>query len=246
MRIGRLRDLDVLATLLPKRTKKAIVARALYLGDRTEPITYNKKFFKSPNLQNSYWAGLIAADGDVQVARSFVTLKLKQTDESLIELFRLAIGYSGEILRYTSKVDPRTGKCYDSSLIRLGSCSELINDLKLNWNITGKKSLTLKALMITKRSLKLSYLIGLIDGDGHIKRITHYKCLRLQLSGTRKILEWAKEIFDDLAPPKFRSSNVRPNGRMFDLIVTGRRAEIIAAELMKVPVGRLERKWNAV
>jgi hypothetical protein len=177
---------------------------------------------------------------------NFLTLKVKLTDRTLVERFRRDTGFTGDLYDYRSAVDKRTGKSYPSSIVRVHGCAEWITDPKTNWNIADRKSLTLSAPCHLSLEQAESYLIGLIDGDGSIAVVDKRRYLRLQLSGARGILDWAATFIDDLVPPGRLRSTVRPNGSMYDFIITGERAVAVLGVLDKVPVAKLERKWQKV
>ncbi len=236
--------------LLPHRTARAISARLGALGLRSGRYTFDKDYFCTPTHQNAYWAGLLAADADIQETRDYLSLKLKETDNELIRRFARDTGFSGQLYYYTQH-DKRTGNTYESAQIRVYGCKSWISDLRRLWNITGRKSLTLKPPELPDVApYLLSFLVGFIDGDGSIQALVdskdrHY--LRLQLSGTKEFLDWAKRIFDNLVPnTHWQESNVRRNGNMYDLIITGRRAVLITQILHQQPVTKLARKWDRV
>lgn len=242
---GKRRDVASLATLLPGRSSGAIQARLQLLGFRTGRLSHDTDFFALPDRLNSYWAGVLAADGDIQEKRGWITLKLKRADQDTVARFKSDVQFSGSIYEYESAVDKRTGKTYRSSQVRVYACRKWIEDLSGNWNLRGRKSLTLEPPIGLSMPNALAYIVGVIDGDGSIQRVGPQRYLRLQVSGTRPLLEWIKVIFDSIAPTKYyRDAQVRPNGSMFDLVITGERAKTILAVLDSVPVEKMPRKWN--
>jgi hypothetical protein len=243
---GVRRKLKELSALFPRRTTRAISARLAHLGIKSGKYTFDRHFFEPPNVQNSYWAGVLAADGDIQDNRVWVSLKVQRTDRVLIERFARATAFSGPIYDYESATDERTGKRYLSSQVRVYGCSEWIRDLQVLWNISNRKSLTLQAPSASHSFENcLAYVIGLIDGDGSIALVAG-KYLRLQMSGTRAILQWAASILEDIVPSTGRRATVRDNREMCDFIVTGRRAVKLLQVLKAVSVEKMDRKWNKV
>ena len=71
-----------------------------------------------------------------------------------------------------------------------------VNDLWSNFNIGPRKSLTIKPPNGLTQEQSLSYICGLIDGDGSVyiqksKGISYYK---IKIVGTHELMHWCKDI----------------------------------------------------
>ena len=122
---------------------------------------YNKKFFNNIDTEEkAYWAGFIAADGNVRKDFLKMRIELNIQDHAHLEKFRKNIEGNNPI---KESIRPKNHSCYIDI-----NCKELciaLNDL----GITPKKSLTLK-INFDKIPLELRhhFIRGYFDGDGSI------------------------------------------------------------------------------
>jgi hypothetical protein len=207
--------------------------------------TLNKNYFNKPNLKNSYWAGLLAADGCIQ-RKDSVAIVLHKNDEHHLKTFAEYVNYNGPIL------SSRTDNCVK---INFYGAQQWVKDLDKNFSITKKKSLTLKPPPLYSYKLRLAFVIGYLDGDGsifHRVRKHHtkakeyqYPCVSMAFVGTLDILEWIKQNLDDLIPP-ISTINVRKchKARAYQYVVSGKRAKELVRQLKRIDVPKLERKWR--
>lgn len=211
----------------------------------------NNYFFNVPNIQNSYWAGFIAADGCIGNCRGkrFLVINLKNTDRDILEEFKNQTSFTGNISNGKHK---GYGKYIDNiycySTIQIRNCDQWISDLKQHWNITENKSITILRPNITDINLQLSYIIGLIDGDGHIG-IANGK-LKFELCGTKDVLEWASNILYSLEDnEKYDKLTVykKKNEKMHYINCSSIRAYCLLKQLIeKSTPYKLTRKWNKI
>lgn len=130
-------------------------------------IEYDDKFFDDPNELNSYWAGVLAADGCIQSYRDTVLLGISAVDIDVLESFVGAIKYQGKIRRYPNRRD---------NLAVVGiSGDNIVKNLARNFSIVRKKTYTLRPPKICSEKCIRSYIRGFMDGDGCI---TGYGCKR--------------------------------------------------------------------
>ena len=120
---------------------------------------YNKKFFNNIDTEEkAYWAGFIAADGNVRKDFLKMRIELNIQDHAHLEKFRKNIEGNNPI---KESIRPKNHSCYIDI-----NCKELciaLNDL----GITPKKSLTLKFNYDLLPNIYLKdFLRGLWDGDG--------------------------------------------------------------------------------
>lgn len=198
-------------------------------------IEYNYLFFKQSNILNSYWAGFIAADGNIYKNQLKIHINLK--DKILLERFKQDIQYAGEIHYHRAR-----GKTKESASLTI-SGKNLVQDLYTNFNITPKKSLTLEPPIAIDEENALSYITGLLDGDGTIRIRKDKNILSIKFNGTKKILSWIKYILSNITPIK---ANIHTYSSVSELVLLGKTAEMIGKKLKSIPIDKLDRKWGII
>ena len=201
----------------------------------------NLEFFKTPNELNCYWAGFIAADGNIQPSRNTVCIMLAAKDKCHLERFSNDIRYTGSVKDTITKLN---NKSYPGARLSICGASDLIHDLELNFNIIANKSLTLQPPEHLSRRLSLAFIIGYFDGDGSTGV---YKSTGRKMSfvGTSDMLSWIKSIFDEEFSQHVyrRLPTVRPHKGIHEYSIHGKRAEYIMSKLQEIDIPRLGRKW---
>lgn len=122
---------------------------------------YNKQFFNNINTEEkAYWAGFIAADGNIRKDFLKMRIELNIQDYSHLEKFRKSIEGNNPI---KESIRPNNHSCYIDV-----NCKEFC--LALNkLGITPKKSLTLKINFdLIPKELRQHFIRGYFDGDGSI------------------------------------------------------------------------------
>jgi hypothetical protein len=146
----------------------------------------NYSFFSKPNEINSYWAGFIAADGCIiDTDRSKrLSINLSSKDKNHLVLLSNLL----DVPLYTYKT-----KQHDVSRLSLRS-NKLCLDLENNFNITPRKSLTLKPPKLSAK-LQRSFISGYFDGDGslYVIRNKRYTYPGLSILGTEAMLLWIQQ-----------------------------------------------------
>ncbi len=199
-------------------------------------------FFFQPNLENSYWAGLLAADGWIRPESAGKTINqvgisLKSADSHLLESFREAAGYTGVIREYNADGFPQAE-------LRISGVPQWISDLQYHWNLTPRKTLTLQPpneSLLTQGQL-MAFHVGLIEGDGHI-------CIK---GGTLKIemvtasedfADWLEQSWAKIARAQ-PSRYLHKNGTAHYVGLFGANARRLCSKLMATKTHRLMRKWD--
>jgi hypothetical protein len=202
----------------------------------------NRNAFSKPlALKACYWAGFIAADGNLRKSGAKeITLALNIKDKNHLFGLKNYIKYRGKIrLRnYLS-----SGKICRISFTN----AKIYDDLMKNFNIIPKKSLILNPPKNLTNKQSLAYIIGYIDGDGYITSFLSkgrtIKQLKFDILGTKELLFWIKEKLS------LQSSNLLKlsNKNTYRLSVGGNiKAGKILRSLKKVKVPKLQRKWRIV
>lgn len=135
---------------------------------------YDKQFFnKIDNEEKSYWAGFIAADGNIRKDFLKMRIELNIKDYSHLEKFKKSINGNNPI---KESIRPNNHSCYIDV-----NCKEFclaLNEL----GITPKKSLSLKINFdLIPKELRNHFIRGYFDGDGSINKYQREN---------KKYLEW--------------------------------------------------------
>lgn len=234
---GTIKKRDLML-LLPNRTFASITWQASHLKlkannnivlKRLKP--WNENFFHTPNEVNSYWGGMIAADGSINNKNNSLFLHQKEID--VLCRFRDIIGSEHKII--TKKDNSNCSFiCLPSKII--------IKHLEENFNIIANKSLILKPPPNLDYKCSLSYIIGLIDGDGSV--IKKDNKLILSITGTYDVLNWTSSILNNLCLVRRRKDC---KSEIYRLTAYGLKAEKCLNLLYNhnsVKEHRLKRKWD--
>ena len=231
--------------LLPGRTVVAIALKANSLHLKANRkitrkrygINYN--YFAVPNLENSYWAGFIAADGCIDNVKDRVRIKLLESDGHHLETFKDHCG-SGTPIR-NSPNGPR-----NYAALEINGSGRWRADLEQNFCITARKTLTLQPPSHLPRDLSLAFIIGYIDGDGCVfveKLMKQPLRIGIQITSTREMLDWIKHWLDALAPSP-RMAHVIQTGKVCSYKIVGQKTEEVLRTLLALPTPKLDRKWR--
>lgn len=234
------------------RSKASIWKRAKILGLKSDRIKmiricktkykHNRLFFKKPNQLNSYWAGFLAADGWITLNRGqyCLGLKLQISDINRVKKFCKDIGFNGKIRIVKNKMG---NKVFKYAAIVIWGATEIVNDLKNNFNLCERKSLTLQPPYWLNNKNSLAFIIGLFDGDGCITRYKQkhkYKYVEVVFSGTKAVLMWIRGKIDPNG-----KTNVRKQGSIFRYCLYGDSSAKNFYNLVKnIKVPKMMRKWR--
>jgi hypothetical protein len=202
-------------------------------------------FFDGFTMTNCYWAGFIAADGCLYPRYKQLSFDLKLTDFTQLLKFCKASGCKEKV-----KAVYRKDKGVWAAQLYVRGVEDWVRDLGFYFNITPKKSLTLKPpSSLVERGHYLAYIRGLIDGDGCIGKYFMPKQDRwdwvIHLRGTNEVLNYVKGIFDELVPTEGKKRVAKVTTKPpIQYVVRGLRAEKIIALLASIDTPYLERKWN--
>ena len=227
---------DVISNLLGSRTWSAVRNRASYIGlcsssNLGRKYCVNKQYFDAPNIGNSYWAGFIAADGNIRADRKRLSLKLAEKDREHLEAFKSAIKYTGPVLKNCE--------------LQIAS-PDLVHGLEANYNITPQKTHTLQPPLLSSTEERLSFIKGLIDGDGWINE-HRPGSVRISVCGNPQMMEWVRIVVEELLPRQSykNSSVVHCKDRHLSIYsVSGKRATQLFSLIHDLQTFGLYRKWK--
>lgn len=192
-----------------------------------QKVQLNDAFFNSPNINNSYWAGFIAADGCI--TRGRVQIEINSTDTEHLKGFLRDSGCNANIYHSersnSVKISPRA--------------EQWVNDLNDNFNIGPRKSLTLEPPKGLNKSQIKAYITGYIDGDGswYYAGSGNWKYLTLGVVGTEPFLNWMSEHLNG-------NTSIYAEDSYFRLRSFGSTAHGIHMQLWNPRLPLLERKWG--
>lgn len=154
------------------------------LRKRTPRIKVDHFFFSKYTEESCYWAGFILADGYIRTKKRFtLEIKLEKDDITHLQKFKNCIKFEGKI--------KDTYYCNVSI-----SSSQIINDLKNNFDIETKKSLTCFISGKIPSDMIKHYIRGYFDGDGCITNTNKEKgYTQMSFLGTLKTIEFIREYF---------------------------------------------------
>jgi len=248
--VGKLTYKEIAIEL--KKGKRTISSRVKQLGltginlqssTLFEKIySVNDSFFDEINIVNSYYAGLIAADGHVK--GNAISLTQSKPRLYAIERFVRLVDFSGKIYKAKHK------KGYDSFSITITS-ERWKNALKDNFNIVPKKSLILKHPNLEKIEHQLSFITGLIDGDGTVnfyKGKTNRKVAIISLCGTYDITEWIFNFWKSYCSSTGKRISSGPrkltNNNTWEVRISGFRSIKFYQLIKDISIPKMESKWD--
>lgn len=195
-----------------------------------------------------YWAGFIAADGNVmnksETRSYFLTIKLAQKDRNHLQKFQQCIKTTALIKDQTHASFYRLGKFWKetySSTIVLNS-KYLVNSLS-KYNIIPNKTKTYQFPQTLKKHKFInSFIRGYLDGDGSISFKNN--SLRVNFYGTQDCLTNISEIIADNC--KLNLHKPFKNRSIYCIEYNGNNAINLSKWLYKNQKTYLSRKYNLI
>lgn len=218
------KTIEELLNIFPNRSKSSIINRGYFLGlkcdynlrktERKYKYTVNHNFFSEYNINSCYWAGFISADGWVMTGNtSTLGIKLSIKDYDHLINFKKEIKTDSPLF---IKEGISFGKKTKTCMISIYS-KQIISDLRENFNIIPCKTLVNKPPKIDNDLNKLSFIIGLMDGDGTVYKDKN-GYMRIIFLGSYEILEWVKKtLVMFLGEIK---SNVNKKGKIYSFSIS--------------------------
>lgn len=201
----------------------------------------NHTFFTTPNKINSYWAGFIAADGNISKKGNTLTLNLSAKDKQHLQKFNSLVSADYHIREF--QVEKECGLC-DYVAFSLSS-QDWKCDLRQNWGINPNKTHTITFPVGLSIENAKAFICGYIDGDGciYVDRKRKNK-IQLSICGTLEMLQGMKRFFEVEGGIKFYGEQIYATKSIHTLMACGRTAIKILDFLYDNRFPLMERKWN--
>ena len=162
--------------------QRILKANNIPLRKTTTKNKFNIHFFDFYTSESCYWAGFIAADGNISNSRNLVSIHLSVEDYNHLEKFADEINFSGKIEKYDK--DCRisiSGTYYKEALSK-------------NFDIFPQKTKTIKISEKIPDEFLFDFLRGYFDGDGCITQSNGNPHISFT-SGSLEFLQQLQQIF---------------------------------------------------
>lgn len=202
---------------------------------------HNRQFFDQLTPESCYWGGFLAADGCIGKWGA-IQFGLGDKDKDHLEKFKAAISATSPV----SNINRGDG--YQSVQFHVYGAYECHLALETHFNITHRKSLTLKPPNLVEKDHIRHFIRGYIDGDGSInwsndtRRKGHWQ---LGIVGTNQMLEWIKLQLQKCVA-SIGDPSVLPDRNIFQLVFGGEQVVRILDWLYQDSTNetRLTRKYH--
>lgn len=243
------------AKILNVTLARVINLRKLFVANRgrvTRPRKYNLNDYSFSKLDqnNCYWAGFIAADGSITQDNRQLIISCQLSDISHIKRFKEFVNFEGPIHEYTIQYSYKGKSSLKYACSISLSSQQIVMDLKEKFNITQRKSLTLIPPNIIDTNHIDAFILGYLDGDGHIglhNKLNKSKRAALSIAGTFEMLKWIELRFSqvlniDSLNCVYKGSKNAKNTYL--LVLSDKRARNIIKHYFNCRVPKMDRKWT--
>lgn len=233
----------------PNRTGTSLLKKSIKLGYSSKykyhKYTVNKNYWNNIDLIKCYYAGFIAADGNLSIKDHIFSIQLNTKDISILENFKKETNFTGSVEIY-KRTKFKSGELKEVCNLRI-SCGiiQWYQDLFKYFNITPRKTFTLLPPNINDIYLKYAYLIGLIDGDGWICPKGIYRSAIGYVGASEILIEWVSEMFTSITGNKYKINQSKSKS-YYSIVVDNKDSLIIIDYLRQFPISRLKRKWDRI
>lgn len=208
----------------------------------------NLNYFDSYSIENCYWAGFIAADGCIYDKRQQLSIRIQERDFKHLTRFVTDIQCNNKIQHY---IQNRFGSKFKMCQFTVGGIPRILQSLQKKFNITSKKTYTLKPPPLNNKKFILPFIVGYIDGDGYVgirknkykNSIYHQRVI--SIAGTQSILNWINNQFDQIFMLKGKRFVRKIKGsRCYEYGIIGYQSQMVFDALSRLGVPKLSRKWE--
>lgn len=236
---------------LPKRTLRGISCHVYALGLKSGnpriKHSKNEMFWEMPNALNTYYAGLLAADGSVGGCRAILQWTCHKQDRWIMDRFVTDTKFTGHIVESLKK-SPASDHMATHCRIAISACQKWNADLARNFNVIPQKAYRLRPPNISTDFLRCCYLIGYTDGDGCIHPGKNGMPQFQYVSASLSIITWIREFVESHFPFKIKQKTTKvrsfADGNYHSYTTYGMTAVKLFEFLRQIDVPRFPRKWD--
>jgi hypothetical protein len=207
----------------------------------------NHDFFSTVNIESSYWAGFLMADGNIRGNKIWIGLGEK--DKPHLEEFAKALNLTEAVRCYSSVAGGiLKGRNYTRVVLEVGS-KKLVEAIQKNFSVFPQK--TLKPYIPpphVRDNFAKAFIAGLIDGDGFINFYQSGKYIRFGFMGAEEICTWAADVANEALITLGRKPTTyvtKSQRGYWEIRCVGKNAQILLNEMQGICENSLlQRKWN--
>lgn len=218
------------------------IGKAEYTHRIEKRYRVNDNYFSKLTNENCYYAGFIAADGNIDKTKTKLTIGLSAKDKTFLEKFLQDLKANYNI--YKREKD---GFINNSVII---ISNKICYDLERNFNIVPNKSLIYSPPNL-KDSFLDCFIMGLIDGDGTIGFSKRKKgtqdSIYISIVGTYDTVNLVKNRFDEILENKTSKLYQRnKNKNFYQYRISDKNARLIFTYFYTrySNISKLNRKWS--
>lgn len=156
---------------------------------RTHTFNYNY-FDLIDTEEKAYFLGLLWADGFCDKNTGNIVISLQEEDGYILERFKDAVGFSGDITKILSNIPNRKPLC------KFQMFSKQMAEVLDSYGMVKAKSLTLQFPTVISEHLVHHFIRGYFDGDGSVY-INKRKEMGIGIVGTELVLSTIKKYIND-------------------------------------------------
>lgn len=198
-------------------------------------------FFQNHGLIADYWAGFIAADGNIRKDKPCLRFKTSMLDIDHLELFRNHAKCEKNVRIYFHK---QQGQSY--ATLDINGVPKWCENLKTIYGIAPGKTHTLKAPNL-HGTRALAFIKGYIDGDGCVYSGPISSQDRVSVCGNESVLEWMQsEIQSSLGIHSNKPRKIDKDKPIMQWAIAGTKARKLCSAMRELNVPGLERKWGKI
>jgi hypothetical protein len=228
------------------RTDTSVKQQFRRLGIRNDQREHYKRTievwdraFSVTTPESSYWAGLLASDGCIS-DRGLVRIELKALDEDVLQALACYLKFTGKF-SYRSVRNVNGRGMYASFSFR---SNQIRKDLEQKFGIVQRKTDSLPPPDIVDSLLCRAYIVGLIEGDGHIHRSRRGGLMLNFISASPNLFSWVAEQVSAILGKTFSTSHTGKTKRVSSIVVWHNDAERLKLILLEAFEGKMARKWS--
>lgn len=171
--------------------RKILICNNINIKRNIRQLDHNS--FKDINNESCYWAGFLAADGNVSKDTFYVSLGLWETDIEHIKKFLNFVKSDRHI--FIQKRKQKSGLITTNCSVRIYS-QQIKKDLCKNFNVVPQKTKILDPPNINNIENIKNFIRGYFDGDGSISWNKTNNKPRFEIASSSHVfINWIKNIF---------------------------------------------------